>query len=465
MRLRIFNTMGRRLEEFKPQERGVVRLYTCGPTVYDYAHIGNFRTFVFQDVLRRYLKFKGFQVIQVMNITDVDDKTIRGAQANGISLKEYTRKYEQAFFEDLEALRIERAEHYPRATEHVPQMVELIKQLVAKGYAYQSEGSWYYDVSKFAQYGALSGITGDQLKPTGRVKADSYSKDEVRDFALWKAWDPDDGDVYWETELGKGRPGWHIECSAMAMHYLGETLDIHSGGVDLIFPHHENEIAQSEAATGKRFVRYWIHVEHLLVEGQKMAKSLGNYYTLRDLLARGYSPTAIRFLLLSAHYRRHLNFTFEALRQAERAVERLNDLAARLRAIRSRGPRNPQVTALCQKLLDEFTEAMDNDFNLPQALAALFDFVKEVNRLIDAGAVVKGDAEEALHTLRRIDQVLAVMELEEELPEEVQRLIEEREEARRRRDWVTADRLREEIRARGYIIEDTPQGVKWRRKA
>ena len=328
MTLRLLNTYTRKLQKFLPLKKNAVRMYTCGPTVWDYAHIGNFRTYVFQDVLRRYLEFKGYKVTQVTNITDVDDRTIRQSKEAGVILREYTRKYEEAYLTDLGTLNIERAEHYPRATEHIDEMVALVKKLIRRGFAYKAEGSVYFDISKFKAYGRLSGVHVDELKAGARIDSDKYSKDEARDFALWKEWRPDDGQVFWETPIGKGRPGWHLECSAMSMKYLGTTFDIHSGGEDLIFPHHENEIAESEAATGKRFVRFWLHSGMLLVRGSKMAKSSGNYFTLRDLLSKGHDAIAVRYLLMSAHYRAQLNFIEEALADAEKAVQALRDLSS-----------------------------------------------------------------------------------------------------------------------------------------
>jgi len=464
--MRFYNTLTRKKEEFKPLEKGVVRIYTCGPTVYDYAHIGNFRTYVFQDLLRRWLEYRGYKVIQVMNITDVDDKTIRGARREGISLKEYTERYIKAFFEDIKTLNIEKAEYYPKATEHIKEMVELIKKLLEKGYAYKAEdGSTYYDISKFKEYGKLSKIKIEELKPGARVKADQYAKEEARDFALWKAWDEEDGDVYWETELGKGRPGWHIECSAMALKYLGETIDIHSGGVDLIFPHHENEIAQSEAVTGKPFARFWLHSEHLMVEGRKMAKSLGNFYTLRDLLKMGYSPKAIRFLLLSTHYRQQLNFTFEALKAAEKTIERLQIFMERLKEANGIGC-GKQIEKLIEKVKEEFETALDDDLDINTALASLFEFIREVNKLIDENKLSKQEARMVRELMLKFDKVLGVIgeeEKEEELPKEIMELIRKREEARKRKEWETADQIREKLREMGIIIEDTPTGTKWRR--
>ncbi len=463
--IRFFNTLTRRKERFVPLEKGKVKMYTCGPTVYDYAHIGNFRAFVFEDLLRRWLKYRGFGVVQVMNITDVDDKTIRASRKKGISLREYTKYYTEAFFEDIGALNIEKAEFYPRATEHIPEMVALIKKLMEKGYAYRGEdGSIYYDISKFKDYGKLSKIKVEELKPGARVKVDEYGKEEARDFALWKAWDEEDGDVFWETELGKGRPGWHIECSAMSMKYLGETLDIHCGGVDNIFPHHENEIAQSEAATGKRFVNYWLHNEHLLVEGKRMAKRFGNYYTLRDLIKMGHDPKAVRYLLISTHYRQQLNFTFEGLEAAKGAIERLRNFVRRLLDADGKGS-GGEVEALINQVKKGFEEAMDDDLNISVALAALFDFVRDVNRLMDDNLLSREEAKEVYGLMMRFDEVLGVIgriEKEGRLPKEAEELIKRREEARKAKDWETADKIRAQLKAMGIIVEDTPEGVKWR---
>ncbi|MEM2466831.1 MAG: cysteine--tRNA ligase [Candidatus Bathyarchaeia archaeon] len=460
-----FNTLTRKKERFVPLEEGKVRIYTCGPTVYDFAHIGNFRTFVFQDVLRRWLEYRGFKVIQVMNITDVDDKTIRGARKRNIPLREYTDYYIKAFFEDIEALNLERAEYYPRATEHIPEMVGLIKRLMEKGYAYRGEdGSVYYNISKFKDYGKLSKLKIEELKPGARVKVDEYGKEEARDFALWKAWDEEDGEVFWETEIGKGRPGWHIECSTMAMKYLGETIDIHSGGVDLIFPHHENEIAQIEAATGKPFARYWLHSEHLLVEGKRMAKRYGNFYTLRDLMAKGYDPMAIRYLLMSTHYRQQLNFTFEGLEAAKGAVDRLKAFVCRLLEADGEGC-GEKIKSLMDEAQRRFEEAMDDDLNIGVALAAIFGFVRDVNKLMDENKLSRWEAEEVYDLMMRFDKVLGVIgeiKVEGRLPPEAEELIRRREEARKAKDWITADKIREQLKAMGIILEDTPQGVKWR---
>lgn len=440
-------------------------MYTCGPTVWDYAHIGNFRAFLFEDLLKRWLEYHGYTVTHVMNITDVDDKTIKGAKKQQIPLEQYTAHYTNAFFEDIKALNIKPANYYPKATDHIPEMTALIETLIQKGYAYKApDNSIYYAAKKFKNYGKLSHIKIQALKTGTRIKTDEYEKEEAQDFALWKAWTPEDGKVYWEPPLGKGRPGWHIECSAMSMRYLGETFDIHCGGVDNIFPHHENEIAQSEAATGKKFVNYWLHNEHLLVDGKKMAKKFGNFYTLRDLLKRGFDPIAIRFLLLSTHYRAQLNFTFEGLDSARSAVERLRNFMRRLQDADGKSS-GGKVAALMREAQICFSKAMDDDLNISVALSALFDFVREVNALLDAELVSRSEAKKVAAFMQGLDEVLGVIgevKTEEALPKEAEELIEEREEARKVRDWARADALRLRLKEMGVIVEDTPQGVKWR---
>jgi len=462
--VRLFNTLNRKKEVFMPMASGKVRMYTCGPTVYDYAHIGNFRAFVFEDLLKRWLKHRGFKVFHVMNLTDVDDKTIKGSQSQNTPLKQYTDFYANAFFEDAAALNIEPANVYPRATEHIPEMVALIKRLLAKGFAYESDdGSIYFAISKFPDYGKLSKIQVHDLKAGARVKVDEYAKEEAQDFALWKAWTPEDGDIYWETEFGKGRPGWHIECSAMSMKYLGETFDIHVGGVDNMFPHHENEVAQSEAATGKPFACYWLHNEHLLVEGKKMAKRFGNFYTFRDLQKKGCDPMAIRYLLLSTHYRQQFNFTFEGLEAAKSAVERLSNVMRRLQD--ADGKSSGEIAQLIINVGECFGDAMDDDLNVSVALASLFDFVREVNNLIDANNISKLEAKQAHSLLKSLDKVLGVVgeaEKKDTLQKEAQDLIAKREEARKVKDWKTADMLRQQLKAMGIIVEDTQQGVRWK---
>jgi cysteinyl-tRNA synthetase len=463
--LRLYNSLGREVSLFEPIKEGEVRMYTCGPTVWNYAHLGNYRTFVFEDILRRYLKFKGFAVTQVMNITDVEDKIIKGMKLFNKSLEELTAHYERAFMDDIASLNIERAEVYPHATKHIPEMVELIRTLMRKGYAYRADdGSIYYDVSKFERYGDLSGIRPSQLVAGARVKSDSYDKDQANDFALWKAWDEDDGDVFWETELGKGRPGWHIECSAMSMKYLGETFDIHTGGIDNKFPHHENEIAQSEAATGKKFVRYWLHSDFLNVKGEEMHKSVGNVVTLRELVEKGWKPRVIRLFLLSAHYRDKLDLTDESLQQARTNIARMDAFAKRLQEAGA-VPEGSEGVSQSRAFLDEFERAMDDDLNVAQALAALYGLQRAVNSLIDSGGLSRSGREAVLAALKRADSVLGVMQPEVAAPisARVEELIHAREDARRRRDYRRADEIREQLRREGITIEDKPGGgTSWR---
>jgi cysteinyl-tRNA synthetase len=462
-----FNTLTRKKEVFKPLEDGKVKIYTCGPTVYDFAHIGNFRAFLFEDLLKRWLVQRGFKVTHVMNLTDIDDKTIKGSQTQGVPLRQFTDFYVKAFFEDINALNIQPADVYPKATDHIPEMVTLIRILMAKGIAYKGDdGSIYYSVCKFADYGKLSKIKVDDLKAGARVSQDEYAKEEAQDFALWKAWTPEDGDVYWETELGKGRPGWHIECSAMSMKYLGETFDIHCGGVDNMFPHHENETAQSEAATGKKFVNYWMHNEHLQVESKKMSKSLGNFYTLRDLLAKGYDPIAIRYLLMSTHYRQQFNFTFEGLEAAKAAVERLRNFVRRLHEAEGE-IYTGKVATLTGKLEACFGGSMDDDLNIGIALSSLFDFVREINSLLDVNLVSKQEAAEVGGLMMRIDEVLGVIgrvEVEEALSSDIDALVQKREAARKAKNWKEADAIRAQLKAMGIVLEDTTQGVRWHKK-
>jgi cysteinyl-tRNA synthetase len=435
--------------------------------VYDYAHIGNFRAFLFEDLLKRWLEYRGYEVTHVMNITDVDDKTIKGSQKQQIPLAQYTEQYTQGFFEDIKALNVKPANHYPKATQHIPEMTALVQTLLQKGYAYKSQdGSIYFAIKKFENYGKLSHLKVAELKTGARVQMDEYTKEEAQDFALWKAWTPEDGDVFWETPLGKGRPGWHLECSAMSMRYLGDTFDIHCGGIDNMFPHHENEIAQCEAATGKKFVNYWLHNEYLLIEGRKMAKKFGNFYTLRDVLDQGYDPIAIRFLLLSTHYRTQFNFTFEGLEAAASAVERLRNFVRRLQDANGDGC-GGRVAELVRGVQTGFGEAMDDDLNVSVAFGALFDFVREVNALLDAGVVCRSEADEVGAIMRDFDEVLGVIgevKMEKALTEETLELIAKRERARKARDWAEADALRLRLREMGVVVEDTPLGVRWRLK-
>ncbi len=462
MSLKFYNTMSQKVEEFKSINPAEVKMYTCGPTVYNYAHIGNFRAYIFEDLLRRYLKYKGYKVIQVMNLTDVDDKTIKGSKEANISLSEYTQKYKKAFFEDIEKLNIEKAEYYPEATAHIKEMVELIKKLIEKGYTYESKGSIYYRIKKFKDYGKLSHIDLSNLIDGARIDSDEYEKEEAKDFVLWKAWSPDDGDVYWETEIGKGRPGWHIECSAMSMKYLGETFDIHTGGVDNIFPHHENEIAQAEAATGKKFVNYWLHCAHLIVNGKKMSKSLGNFYTLRDLLEMGYDPIAIRYLLISTHYRQRLNFTFDGIKAAENTIQRIKDFIHNLDMIEKGDTLHIEIQKAVDNMLGEFEEQMDDDLNISGALGKVFEFIKELNPKVVNGSITKKEAEYIKNTIFKIDRVIGILKTDKkeqnsELAENlINFLIEIRQNARKEKNWALADLIRERLKKMGIVLEDRP---------
>jgi len=476
--LKLHNTLSGKTEPFVPIVAGEVKMYTCGPTVYDYAHIGNFRTFVFQDVLRRYLKQRGLQLNHVMNLTDVDDRIIANAAAAKVGIREYTEKFAQAFFADCKALSIQAPEHWIRATDHVPEMVRLIERLRQESFTYESEGSIYYRIAKFPAYGKLSKIDLTGIQAGARVDNDRYEKESARDFALWKA--PKSGEHFWETEIGPGRPGWHIECSAMAMKYLGETLDIHTGGIDLAFPHHENEIAQSEGATGKPFARYWVHAEHLLVEGEKMSKSLGNFYTMRDLYEKGYKPSALRYALASVPYRRQLNFTFDGLKQATNSVERLRTFADRLKQGKLPAGSPAGFKERAAKALDDFDAGMADDLNTAVALAAAFDFVREANTAMDSGAFGGEDATAAQGFLTKFEEVFAVIadndaEKLKELGYEgsasgpgeahIEAMIAERQAARQRRDFAKSDEIRKKLAESGIILEDSKDGsVRWKRK-
>jgi cysteinyl-tRNA synthetase len=461
--LKLYNTMTRTTDTFKPLSGNTVKMYNCGPTVYNYPHIGNYRAYVTADIVRRYLKYSGYGVTQVTNLTDVDDKTIRDSQKAGVPLRDFTEKYAKLFFKELELLNVEKAEHYPRATEHIPEMVALIKRLMDNGHAYRGEdGSIYFSIAKFKDYGKLAHLKADELKPgASGVSADEYDKENARDFVLWKAWTPEDGDVFWETEIGKGRPGWHIECSVMSTKYLGDTLDIHMGGVDLIFPHHENEIAQTEAATGKQFVRFWLHNEHLLVDGKKMSKSLGNFYTLKDITDKGGDPLAVRFIFLATHYRKQLNFTFEELETAKTTVERLNDFMGRLGDVKITYG-NDMLREITEAE-EKFKAAMDYDISTPEAIAAVFDLVGKANRAMEAKTLGKDGAERVRQTLLKFDRVMGLLRPQESAPHEVKKLAEDREKARTAKDWTTADALRTAIREAGWIVEDLAKGYRLRK--
>jgi len=494
MALRLYNTLSGKVEDFQPIQGKQVRMYACGPTVYDYGHIGNFRTFVAVDILRRFLRQSGYEVRHVMNITDVDDKIIRNATQAGVPLKQFTSKYEKAFLEDTDALNIEQPE-LVRATDHIPEMADFIAKLVEKGFAYHTDdGSYYFRIAKFPEYGKLSKKDFAGMEDGARVDVDEYEKDSARDFALWKA--PKPGETSWESKIGPGRPGWHIECSVMSMEELGESFDLHAGGEDLIFPHHENEIAQSEAATGKPFVKFWFHARFLLVEGEKMSKSLGNFFTLRDLVLKGHKPSSIRYLLASVPYRHQLNFTFGGLQQAAASVDRLRNFRQRLLTGKFPAGSDLNLTTLANDSSQRVREALNEDLNTAQAQAAIFDMVRIANAAIDSGEMKQGDVQPLLSTLDQLDEIFAVLkdddaakmqriadwaksegrekEISPELidalrsnavsDEQVNQKIEEMKAARAAKNFAASDAIRAELTANGILIEQTKEGVRWRRK-
>lgn len=479
MAIRFFNTMTRSLEEFVPMNEKEVRMYTCGPTVHDFAHIGNFRTYVFEDVLRRHMEYRGYKVKQVMNITDVEDKTIRKARQQGVPISNITDPFIEAFFADLDRLNIERAAVYPRATKHVDRMVAMIRRLIELGIGYRSEdGSIYYDISKFPDYGKLAHINVGELRSGARVAQDEYEKDTASDFALWKAWDENDGDVYWDQyeDLGKGRPGWHIECSAMSTQYLGNHFDIHTGGVDNIFPHHQNELAQTEPCTGEKFVNYWMHSEHLQVEGKKMSKSLGNFFTLRNLLNASENPSgkawdamSIRYQLLATHYRSRLDFTFSGLQTAKDTLAGIVDFLRRCGE--QQEPKDcPEALKIVEQARTSFGEALDDDLNMPEALAVLFTVRRDINKLMADGGIGAKAGSAVRELFYDFDRVLGLRlketvessSSEDVLTAEEKELIEARQAARKARDFKKADALRDELLSRGIILEDTPKGLSWK---
>ncbi len=466
MPLRLHNTLSQQVEEFHPTQGNTVRMYTCGPTVYDFAHIGNFRTFVFVDLLRRWLRLSGFALDHVMNITDVDDKIIRNAVAQHKSLEEYTEIYTQAFLDDCKTLRLESPERWTPATKHIDDMVQAIERLTEGNHTYTSDGSVYFRIASFPGYGKLSHNDFSGNMAGARVDVDEYEKADARDFALWKA--PKEGEPAWQTAIGAGRPGWHIECSVMAIKYLGETLDIHAGGIDLVFPHHENEIAQSESLTGKPFSRFWLHAEFLMVEGQKMSKSLGNYYTLRDLLDKGYEPEAIRYLLASVPYRKQLNFTMDGLRSARTAIERLRNFKWRLETDKYPEGTNDALGARAEQAVRAFIESMDNDLNTAEALAAAFEYIRDANSAMDAGEFRAGNAAAALDFLTRFDALFDVIEptsaTNQIADSEIESLVQERNAAKKAKNFTRADQIREQLLEQGIVLEDTKSGVRWKRK-
>ncbi|MBA3237444.1 MAG: cysteine--tRNA ligase [Parachlamydiaceae bacterium] len=470
MELKVFNTASRKKEVLRPIQDNLIRMYTCGPTVYNFAHIGNFRTYVFEDILRRTLKLFGMEVEQVMNLTDVDDKTIKGALAQDITLEEYTLPFKKAFFEDIKTLNIEPVEHYPAATSYIPEMIVMIQGLLDKGIAYQgNDGSIYYAIAKFPRYGCLSHLHLDELKPcaSNRLSADEYEKDNVSDFVIWKKADPArDGKTFWESPFGPGRPGWHLECSAMAISLLGPSIDLHVGGVDNMFPHHENEIAQSEAFTEKTFSRFWMHSEHLIVDNKKMSKSAGNFYTLRDLLNKGFSGLQVRYMLLQTHYKTQLNFTFAGLDAAKESIQRVQGFIGRMQEIvASETIRDYQeeTASLLRNAFQEFATALADDLNISSALAALFELIREINSLADKGSIGSEEAKNVLAFLEKCNEVLGVFSFEEqsvEIPEYLQEALRKRIEARQSKKWAEADELRNFLLKEGYVIEDLPTGVR-----
>jgi len=480
--IRFHNTLSGTVEDFVPLERGLAKIYTCGPTVYDFSHIGNWRAYVFEDLLKRFLVYRGHRVVHVQNITDVDDKTIKGANARGVGLDEYTKPFIEAFYAERDRLAILPADHYPRATEFIPEMVAVIRTLLEKGFAYRKDGSVYFAIDKFPAYGRLSKINLEDLRPGSRGDADEYEKESVHDFALWKA--PKEGEPFWETELGPGRPGWHVECSAMSSEYLGKTFDIHCGGVDNIFPHHENEIAQSEAANGVLFVRYWLHCHHLIVDGEKMAKSKGNFYRLADILTRGYDPLDVRYLLISTHYRKMLNFTFEALDQARTARRRIGDFLGELKDVLEGAKETAPVEPVIETARAGFIAGLEDDLNIAEALAAVFTLIKSINPLLVRGEISKAGAGKIAAFFAEIDEVLALKpsptvrgsgkisgasriegtaEVVQSLEAGIQARIEARQKARAAKDFRLADEIRKELSDAGIVLEDTKDGVRWKR--
>lgn len=462
--LQLYNTYSRTKEKFHPANTPV-KLYTCGPTVYNYAHIGNFRTYVFEDLLKRTLLFLGYPVRHVMNITDVDDKTIAGACEQNISLQDYTEPYTKAFFEDITTLNIIKADEYPHATHYIPQMIEATQKLIDQGIAYiGQDNSVYFSINQFDSYGKLSHLELNHLQCSSRTACDEYDKENICDFVLWKAYDAErDGNIYWESPFGKGRPGWHLECSIMSMALLGETIDIHAGGVDNIFPHHENEIAQSESLSHKPFVNYWLHSEHLLVDGKKMSKSLGNFFTLRDLLDQGFSGLEVRYMLLQSHYRMQLNFTKTGLIACRQALKRLQDFIFRLQTNYPQGIISDSVSTISQTFLATFTQSITNDLNVAVALAALFDYVHHINQLIDQKTFSKQDAEYVLGVLKQINSVLGILSFEKQeqvIPDHIYKLVQERDYARQNKDWALADTIRDQLLEQGFAIEDGAESTK-----
>lgn len=466
--MKLYNTESKKKEEIVPSSGKQIRIYTCGPTIYDYAHIGNYRTYVFEDLLIRSLRYFGYDVKHVMNLTDVDDKTIKGANEHNLKLNEYTDKYKKAFFEDLKELNIKPANFFPEATEYIPHMIKLISSLIEKGYAYKGDdNSIYFSISKFPSYGRLSHLKLDELKKGASKRSvhDEYDKENASDFVLWKSYNQKrDGNIFWESPFGRGRPGWHIECSAMAIELLGNTIDIHCGGIDNIFPHHENEIAQSEAYTGQCFVKHWAHSQHLIVDNKKMSKSLGNFFTLRDLLKKGYTGREVRYMLIQTHYRMQLNFTFEELQAVKNSLKRLKDFIVRLRNINDEKS-SININGIIDKYKKRFDEGLLDDLNISVSLSSIFDLLREVNIYCDEEKLSKDDAEMVLKLLKDLDGVLQILPFEkEEIPEDILKALEKRNEARNEKNFKKADELRDYITSKGFVIEDTKEGSIVKRK-
>lgn len=468
--IKFYNSLTRQKEEFKPMNEKEVGMYSCGPTVYNYAHIGNFRAYIFSDLVRRVLEDYGYNLKLVMNLTDVDDKTIRNSKENHISLSEYTKKYKEAFFEDIKTLRIKPATVNPSATEHINEMIDIIKLLEKNGHTYEADGSIYFKISTFPEYGELANLDKQELKDgaSGRVSSDEYDKENASDFVLWKAYTEEDGDVYWDSPFGKGRPGWHIECSAMSCKYLGKHFDIHTGGVDNKFPHHENEIAQNEAAFNEKFVNYWLHCEHLIVDGEKMSKSKGNFYTLRDLLNKGLSAEAIRYSLMNSHYRKQLNFTIEGINQSQSAIDRVNDLIFRLKDVNKTDADDSAVMKELEEANKNFFESIYDDLNVSEALGVFFSFIKSINISFDSINVSSRDA--IIKFIERVNNIINCFnmngekEIESSEEEKINKLIEERTLAKKEKNYKRADEIRDELNSMGIEIMDTPNGVRWKRK-
>ncbi|RLC35577.1 cysteine--tRNA ligase [Candidatus Shapirobacteria bacterium] len=475
--LRLHNTASHKLEKFKPIHSGQVNMYTCGPTIYDFAHIGNLSVYLLSDLLKKYLQFSGYKVLDVMNFTDVDDKTIKASHAQGVPLSQYTQKFGQAILDDFDKLKISRPKVICEATKHIPDMIKLIQTLLDKGYAYQAKDkSVYYKISAFKDYGKFAGINKRQLKTgaSGRINSDEYQKDNAGDFVLWKAWDKDDGQVFWDSPFGKGRPGWHIECSAMSMKYLGPSFDIHLGGEDLIFPHHQNEIAQSEGATGQKFVNYWLHHGFLRMSQKKMSKSLGNLYTLSQILEKVPNPMAFRYLILTSHYRKALNFSFDILQSAQNTLDKFSNFIARLRQQQDKSLDTTDNQAKTQQLIDialtAFTDFMDDDLNTPQAIASLFNFINQINKMIDNAQVGPIVAQQVLDFLKKIDKVWAFIfpdkkfDPKNEDATQIGNIIKQRDLARQNQDWSKADNLKQQLDQMGVEIQDNPTGTSWKWK-